>query len=96
MRAFFTILCALVFGSQAFAAESTQKACYHVDGMTCAACSVTLKAAVNKLRGIKSVKASVEEKSASIEFDPKQTSSDEIKKAIDSTGYQATENQCHA
>ncbi len=77
-------------------AATTQKSCFDVSGMTCAACAITLKTAVKKLKGINSVKASVEEKDAVVEFDPNGTSIDEIKKAIDSTGYKATNKQCKA
>lgn len=78
------------------AAEKSKTACFAVEGMTCAACSVTLKAAVNKLKGIATVKASVEDNSATVDYDSKSTNSDEIKKAIDSTGYKATAKQCNS
>jgi len=89
MRKLFTIMFLTLTNSPALASDTTQKACYVVDGMTCAACTVTLKAAVKKLDGIISVKASVEEKSATVEFDPKRTNIDAITKAINSTGYDA-------
>ena len=76
------------------AADVSKKACFDVEGMTCSACTVTLKAAVKKLGGISSVSASVEKKSAIVEFDPKRTDADAIKKAIDSTGYSAKSAQC--
>ena len=80
--------------SSVFASNTAQKACYVVEGMTCAACTVTLKAAVKKLDGISSISASVEKKSATVEYDPKRTDVDAIKKAIDSTGYSAKSTQC--
>lgn len=94
MRTILTIVCLVLTNSHALGSDTTQKACYVVEGMTCAACTVTLKAAVRKLDGISSVNASVEKKSATIEFDPKRTDADAIKKAIDSTGYRAKNEKC--
>lgn len=92
---FATILLALT-NAPALASDTTQTACYVVEGMTCAACTVTLKAAIKRLDGISSVKALVEEKSAIVEFDPKRTNIDAIKKVINSIGYSAKSKQCGA
>jgi len=70
------------------------EACYQVEGMTCSACGVTLKAAVKKIDGVKEVTASVENKEATITFDPKKTNASEIKKSIDNVGYKATAKKC--
>jgi mercuric ion binding protein len=64
--------------------------------MTCAACTVTLKAAVKKLDGIRKVTASVEDKNAVVTFDVSKTNSEAVKSKIDSTGYKATVKQCKA
>jgi mercuric ion binding protein len=94
VRKLFTIIFFALTNTTAFASDTAQKTCYVVEGMTCAACTVTLKAAVKKLDGISSVSASVEKKSATVEYDPKRTDADAIKKAIDSTGYSAKSTQC--
>ncbi|MGE0525604.1 MAG: heavy-metal-associated domain-containing protein [Bdellovibrionales bacterium] len=70
------------------------KACFAVQGMTCATCSLTLKSAVKKLKGITNVDASLERKNATVEFDPEETSAAAIKKAIDDVGYKATVEDC--
>ena len=80
-------------GSNIYASE---KACFEVKGMTCATCSLTLKTAVKKLKGIEEVKASVDKGEAAIVFDKKMTSSEQIKQTIDSVGYSAKEMQCKA
>ncbi|MBP9708589.1 MAG: heavy-metal-associated domain-containing protein [Oligoflexales bacterium] len=72
----------------------TQKACFNVEGMTCAACTVTTKAAIKKLDGIESIKVSLEEKKAEVQFNDTKTNSNAIKKKIDSIGYKATQLQC--
>ena len=72
----------------------TQKSCFNVEGMTCAACTVTTKAAIKKLDGIESIKVSLEEKKAEVQFNDTKTNSNAIKKKIDSIGYKATQLQC--
>jgi len=77
------------------AGVDVEKACFHVEGMTCAACSLTLKTSVQKLKGIESVEASVEERFAKVVYDPRLTTLDAIKSKIDSVGYKATvKTQC--
>ena len=76
------------------AGEKGQKACFGVEGMTCATCSLTLKAGVKKLKGIASVEASVEKKDAVVNFDPTKTNAAAIQKKIDSIGYNSTVKKC--
>lgn len=71
-----------------------EKACYEVQGMTCSACGITLKAAVKKIKGITNVSASVEKKNAIIQYDPVQTNTNIIQKAIDEIGYKAISKDC--
>ncbi len=72
------------------------KACYEVQGMTCATCGITVKSAIKKLNGIQEAKASVEKKNAIVQFDPNQTSVEAIEKVIDETGFKATVRECKA
>ncbi len=71
-----------------------EQVCFEVQGMTCATCPITVKAAVKKLAGVNSVKASLEEKSAAIDFDSKVIKADDIKKVINDVGYKATQQEC--
>ena len=73
---------------------ANSKACFSVEGMTCATCSVTLKAAVKKLDGIGKVYASVKNSEAVVNFNPAITSKQKILKQINSTGYKASAKQC--
>jgi copper chaperone CopZ len=84
----------IFIGFSQIALAETKNACFNVEGMTCATCTVTTKAAVKKLNGIKDIQVSLDEKSAVIKYDDALTSSDEIKKKIDSVGYKATSKQC--
>ena len=59
-----------------------------VDGMTCKSCEQEVISEVNKLDGISDVKVSFKDKSAVVTFNKDKTSVEQIKKAIDSTGYE--------
>lgn len=71
-----------------------EQACYEVQGMTCITCGITLRSAVKKVKGVQEVKASVEKKSAVVQFDSSQTGVSAIKKAIEEVGYKATAQEC--
>ncbi len=88
------VLTTLLMGFYSYAESKNDKACFAIEGMTCATCSLTLKAAVNKLDGIAKVEASVDEKSAQVEFDPTKTNKKAIGKKIDSVGYTSKLKQC--
>ncbi|MCB0347669.1 MAG: heavy-metal-associated domain-containing protein [Bdellovibrionales bacterium] len=77
-----------------FSSAWAEKACFEVQEMTCATCSLTIKAAVKKLKGISEVKVSFEEKNAMVDFDSQKINVTEIKKAIDGVGYKATPQEC--
>ena len=74
--------------------SKAEQACYDVQGMTCATCSLTLKSAVKRIKGVQTVKASAELKNAVVEFDPAQTSPPVLEKAINDVGYKATPQSC--
>lgn len=85
----------LVLGSFGFLGTAwAEKACFEVQGMTCATCPLTVKGAVKRLRGIDDVMASLKDKNAVINFDPQKINAAEIKKAIDSVGYKAIPQDC--
>lgn len=54
-----------------------------VSGMISKTCPVLLKSAVRRLKGVKNVSASLENKSATIEFDEKQVSLEKIQDTIE-------------
>ncbi len=64
-----------------------------ISGMTCDACQNHVNHAVNELSGILKVESSYEKGNALIEFDKSKTTIDEIRNAINSTGYKAVENK---
>lgn len=72
-----------------------EKVCFEVQGMTCATCPLTVKMAVKKLKGVVEVKASLQDKSAVVDFDSQKINAAEIKTAIDSVGYKAIPQECN-
>ena len=60
-----------------------------VDGMSCSACEISVKDALAQTPGVRAADVSYKRGNARIEFDPKRTNIDQIKRAIDSTGYKA-------
>lgn len=68
-----------------------EKTIFHVEGMVCGHCEIAVQDAVRKLPGIKKVKANKRKKEASVEYDPSQVSIEQIKQAINNTGYRVVE-----
>lgn len=66
---------------------------FTITGMTCEACGDHVNHEVNKLSGIIKSTASYQNKNAVITFDNSKTNIDEIKQAINSTGYTVTHNK---
>lgn len=60
-----------------------------VEGMDCNACEAPIKAALRQTPGVRNADVSYKRGDARIEFDPKQTNVEQIKLAINSTGYRA-------
>jgi mercuric ion binding protein len=94
MKNFLLALLATVLAGAIYATPAVKKSCFEVEGMTCAACPLTVKTAVKKLEGIQKVTASLEDRSAVVEFDSDKTTTDAIKNMIDSVGYKAKIMEC--
>lgn len=92
MRSLLMILTMLFFSQVTWA--ETQKSCFSIEGMTCAACTVTAKVAINKLEGIKDIDVSYGNKTATVTYDDSVTDPSKIKEKIDNVGYKATQRQC--
>ncbi len=76
---------ALMISTASFAAEKTVK--LSVPGMTCASCPYIVKAAIEMVDGIKSVEATMDDRSATVIFDDEITNLDEIREATAEVGY---------
>lgn len=60
-----------------------------VEGMTCTACEVPVRDALRKTAGVVSADVSYQRGDARVEYDPTKANIDQIKRAINSTGYKA-------
>jgi mercuric ion transport protein len=72
--------------------DKNKKVTLSVNGMTCASCELHIESEVVKLSGVSSVKASYENKSAIIVYDPEKVSEQQIISTINNTGYKVGNN----
>ncbi len=72
---------------------ATKTVVLSVSGMTCAACPITVKKALNKVSGVEKVEISFEKKEAVVTFDDTKTNSEALTKATKDAGYPSTVKQ---
>ncbi len=70
-------------------AGPTEQCVFDVQGMTCEGCAGTVRTAVEKLPGVKSVEVSLEKNQVVVVADPTKTAADTILAAITDSGYEA-------
>jgi copper ion binding protein len=58
-----------------------------IKGIHCSSCVKNIERSVSSLDGVKKIKVSLEDEKAWVQFDPKKTSLNEIKKMINKLGY---------
>lgn len=80
-------LLALVTAFTAPAWAATSTVTLAVPGMTCAACPITVKMAIAKVKGVQKVKVNYEERTAVVTFDDAKTSIPQLTKATEDAGY---------
>lgn len=78
-------LAALVLATPVWAA--TRTITLHVSGMTCAACPITVKKALEKVPGVSKIDVRYEKKQAVVTFDDAKTNTDALLKATTDAGY---------
>jgi mercuric ion binding protein len=78
-------LAVLVLGAPAWAASRTVT--LDVSGMTCAACPITVKKALEKVPGVTKITVSFEKKQAVVTFDDAKTNTNALVKATTNAGY---------
>lgn len=72
--------------------EKNKKIILAVEGMTCTSCEHHIESEVSKVSGVSSVKASYQNKSTTVEFDPLKVDEAKIIATINGTGYKASKN----
>jgi mercuric ion binding protein len=89
MKKLITLLAlSAVLSAPAWAA--TQTVTLSVTGMTCAACPITIKKALNKVEGVEKIQINLEKKEALIIFDDAKTTVEALLDATKNAGYPAT------
>ncbi len=76
---------ALILGAPAWASPKTVT--LNVSGMTCAACPITVKKALEKVGGVSKVEVRFENKQVLVTFDDAKTNTDALVKATTDAGY---------
>lgn len=75
----------------ASAAESGQaQVALHIEGMTCASCSITVRVTLEHLDGVKSAVVSVSGKRAQVTYDPSKVTPKQMVEAVNKAGYKAS------
>ena len=80
-----TAVAMLVLTAPAWASPKTVT--LNVSGMTCAACPVTVKKALEKVPGVSKVDVRYEKKQVLVTFDDAKTNTDALVKATTNAGY---------
>ena len=75
--------------SIAQAAEAEQTVTFDVPGMTCALCPITVRKAMEGVKGVKQVEVDFNAKTATVVFDPAKTTVEAIAAASANAGYPA-------
>jgi copper chaperone CopZ len=63
----------------------------HIEGMTCGGCAVSVRQALAKRAGVKSVEVSFEQKRAIVKYDPAKVTPEQLAEAINQIGFKARE-----
>jgi len=71
------------------ATSSERTVVFAVEKMTCAACPLTVRKAMQSVAGVKSVDVDFEAKTATVVFDPAQATPEQIAAASANAGYPA-------
>lgn len=89
MNKLITVL-ALSAALSASAWAATQTVTLSVPGMTCAACPITIKKALNKVEGVENIEVNLEKKEAVVTFDDAKTTVEALVEATTNAGYPST------
>jgi len=89
MKARFTLATLLIVLSTP-ALATLKTVTLSVPGMTCAACPITIKAALGKVEGVTEIVVNYEQREAVVTFDDTQTSPEALTEATTNAGYPST------
>ena len=89
MKSLLTCFTLAIFSHVAMAAE-TRTATLDVNGMTCAVCPLTVKAALKKQPGVSEVNIDLKSHIAEVKFDPTKIRPAQLATAVTDAGFPAT------
>ena len=69
--------------------QTSGVAVIEIEGMTCSSCTQNIESNLSKTKGVNSIKVSLQDKSAAVDFDPTLTSPQELADAIYELGFEA-------
>ncbi len=91
MKKFITVVLATIFIAAAGAASAASRTVtLAVENMTCAACPITVKKALNKVNGVTKTEVSYARKEAIVTFDDTKTDVKTLIEASTNAGYPAS------
>jgi mercuric ion binding protein len=90
MKKRFLCLSALLAVVAVPAWAATQTVTLSVPGMTCAACPITVKKALNRVAGVENVTVAFEQREAVVTFDDAKASVQQLTMATANAGYPST------
>ncbi len=83
-----SVLLVAVTGNSA-ANQPLSKATFDVEKMSCATCPITVRTAMQRVKGVSEVRVDFESKSATVTYDPNTTTVQEIADASSNIGFPA-------
>jgi mercuric ion binding protein len=89
------LVAAIVFAAVVSAPvwAATQTVTLSVPGMTCAACPITVKKALNRVEGVDKIQVNLEKREAVVTFDDAKTKVEALLDATNNAGYPSTVKQ---
>ena len=85
----------LALSTVTIAADEIKTVTLEVQGMTCAACPITVKKALKKVPGVAEVTVDYKAGTAEVSYDPRKVNPDELAKATTAAGYPTTVKEIH-
>lgn len=82
-----SLISLLLLATAAFAKDVRTE--IKVSGMTCGSCAVAVKSALTKVKGVKSADVSYDKAQATVVYDDTQTNEQQLREAINKTGFKA-------
>jgi mercuric ion binding protein len=87
MKTFTLLLSTLLLAGAAFAKDVTAQ--IKVSGMTCEACAVSVQKSLEKTKGVRRAEVSSDKGLATVVYDDTRTNEQQLREAINKTGFKA-------